>query len=236
VDERDIEDVFNYYGEIRRIDIKNGFGFVEFYDDRDADDAINGEDGKELRGRRMHVEPSRGGGDRGRGGGAGYGGKRYKWRLRVEGLDSRTSWQDLKDFARKAGEVAFTDVQSNRGKKEGVIEYTNEDDMIYALKKLDDTKLDGTYVRLYEENKGGGRSESRSRSPRRKDKRSRSRSRSGSGSRSRSRDRDDKDDRDKDRDEKEKDQGKSRDDEKEDRSKEKDDQDDQDEERRRGDE
>jgi len=181
-DERDLEETFDRYGKVKRADVKNGFGFVEFYDPRDAKDAIRGEDGRELLGRRMQVEYSRGGRDRGSGGGGR--GARYKYRVTVTNLDQRTSWQDLKDFARKAGDVAYTDVSQSRGKKVGVIEYTNREDMEYALRKLDNTKLDGMYVRLEEEGQGrrGSRSPKRSRS------RSRSRSR-GKKSRSRSRSR-----------------------------------------------
>jgi len=181
--ERDLEELFDRYGRIHRVDIKNGFGFVEFEDSRDAEDAIRGEDGRDFFDRRIQVEPSRGNGPRRSG--PRYGGQRFKWRLEVEGLNPRTSWQDLKDFARKAGEVAFTNVKTSRGKKIGVIEYTNEDDMIYALKKLDDTKLDGEYIRLYEEGK-----EEDSRSPPRKRRRS-----SGSTDRKRRRDDDEDDDR-----------------------------------------
>jgi len=217
-DERDLEDVFGYYGKLRRVDIKNGYAFVHFDDDRDAEDAIRGEDGKDFMGRSLIVEPSRGGRDGG--GGGRFGGKRFKWRLKVKGLDSRTSWQDLKDFAREAGDVAFTDVTTERGKRIGIIEYTNEDDMVYAIKKLDDTKLDGAYVRLVEE-----RDDSRSRS--RSDSRDRSRSRSDSRNRDRKKkdrkenDRDD--DREKDRDDdREKDRGDNRE---KDREKDRDDRD-----------
>lgn len=86
-----------------------------------------------------------------------------------------------------------------------VIEYSNEADMLSALKKLDDTKLDGNYVRLYEstgagpvrdsrpDNRSGGRGygRSRSRSPRGRSPapRGRSRSRSPIGGRGRSRSR-----------------------------------------------
>ena len=35
----------------------------------------------------------------------------------MEGLDNYTSWQDLKDFARRAGHPMFTDVFNDRGGK-----------------------------------------------------------------------------------------------------------------------
>jgi len=166
-------------------------------------------------GRRLQVEAARG---PKRGGGSGVGGRsRGGYRVTVEGLASRTSWQDLKDFARVAGSVAFTDVYVERGKKTGVIEYSSYDDMQEALRKLDDTKLDDVYVRLYPEkgsegdrgssggSGGGGSSRSngdrgrsparrsppraRSRSPRRTEERKDDRARSRSPRRASSRDR-----------------------------------------------
>ena len=114
----------------------DGFAFVEFDDTRDAEDAVRWVqsihggpgitltslfmccremDGYELDGRRIVCEHARGSTARPRA----TGGK-GAYRLRVEGLDARTSWQDLKDFARKGGNsVVFTDVYMDRGKKSG---------------------------------------------------------------------------------------------------------------------
>ena len=38
--ERDVEKLFSKFGRIRDVSLKNGFAFVEFDDDRDADDAV----------------------------------------------------------------------------------------------------------------------------------------------------------------------------------------------------
>ncbi len=51
--ERDVEKFFKGYGKLREISLKNGYGFVEFDDDRDADDAVHDLDGKELLGGRQ---------------------------------------------------------------------------------------------------------------------------------------------------------------------------------------
>jgi len=104
-------------------------------------------------------------------------GGRGGYRVDVEGLDERTSWQDLKDFARAAGNVLYADVWSEHSKKFGVIEYRNVKEVREAVKMLDDSKLDGAYVRLYPHNlPNRSRSRSRSHSPRRSGRSDRSRS------------------------------------------------------------
>lgn len=51
--ERDLERFFKGYGRIRDVLLKNGYGFVEFDDYRDADDAVYEMNGKELLGERL---------------------------------------------------------------------------------------------------------------------------------------------------------------------------------------
>lgn len=151
-------------------------------------------DGYDFDGARLRVEYSKGsrgaersdrgrdGRDRGRGGG-----RRSEWQVIVTRLPRSASWQDLKDFMRKAGDVIYADVDRNG---DGVVEYSNEDDMENAIRKLDDTEFknpfDKSYVRVRAANeRKERRSRSRSRS-RDRDRRDRSHSRdSPSGSRDR---------------------------------------------------
>lgn len=92
--------------------LKNGYGFVEFDDYRDADDAVYELNGKELCGERVSIEHARG---TVRGGGGEYRGDSYHressysrrpmwidkygpptrtdYRVIVENLSSRVSWQ-----------------------------------------------------------------------------------------------------------------------------------------------
>ncbi|KAK3092734.1 hypothetical protein FSP39_006716 [Pinctada imbricata] len=204
VRERDVERFFKGYGHIRDIMLKNGYGFVEFDDYRDADDAVYELNGKDLCGERVSIEHARGaprGG--GRGGRSSYSYREKRpppgWidkygpptrtenRLIVENLSSRVSWQDLKDYMRQAGEVTFADAHKQH-RNEGVVEFATSSDLRNAVRKLDGTEINGRKIKLVEDRPRSRRSRSRSRS--RSRRRSRSRSRSHSRSRSRSRGRD----------------------------------------------
>ncbi|CAB3238266.1 unnamed protein product [Arctia plantaginis] len=209
VRERDLEKFFKGFGRIRDILIKNGYGFVEFEDYRDADDAVYELNGKELLGERVVVEPARGidrsadryrrdryyERDRARSRYDDYNNYRYgpptrtEYRLIVENLSSRISWQDLKDYMRQAGEVTYADAHKQH-RNEGVVEFATHSDMRAAIEKLDGTELNGRRIRLVEAGRSSRRrtrsSSSRSRS-RSRTRRSRSRSRSRRSSRSRSR-------------------------------------------------
>uniref|UniRef100_A0A3Q0RY63 Serine/arginine-rich splicing factor 5 n=1 Tax=Amphilophus citrinellus TaxID=61819 RepID=A0A3Q0RY63_AMPCI len=188
--ERDVEKFFKGYGRIREINLKNGFGFVEFDDHRDADDAVYELNGKELCSERVTIEHARS--RRGRGGAAFsklclqknllpvFWIRKTLSELVVENLSSRTSWQDLKDLMRKAGEVTFVDAH-RPNKNEGVVEFASRSDMKNAISKLDGTELNGRKLKIFEDSRNKSRSRSRSYS------RSKSRSRSRNRSRSRSR-------------------------------------------------
>ncbi|XP_031570467.1 serine/arginine-rich splicing factor 6-like isoform X2 [Actinia tenebrosa] len=212
--ESDVDRFMRGFGRIRDITLKRGYGFVEFDDYRDAEDAIDDLNGKEILGERVTLEMARGrrggaggGGSRGGGGGGrdrgGFSRRRPVWLDKygppvrtgyvavVENLSSRTSWQDLKDYCRKAGKVTYADAHKRRV-GEGIVEFSCREDLNAAISKLDDTELGGRRIRIIEDknrdssprrrhSRSLSRSRSRSRSPKR-----RSRSRSKSRSRSRS--------------------------------------------------
>lgn len=202
--ERDLERFFRGYGRMRDVLIKNGYGFVEFDDYRDADDAVYELNGKKLLGERVTVERARGtprGRDQWSSRSDHRSHERYgpptrtNHRLIVENLSSRISWQDLKDYMRQAGEVTYADAHKQH-RNEGVVEFASYSDMKNAIDKLDDTELNGRRIRLIEDKSSGRRrrsasysSHSRSRSRSAKRSRSRSRSRRSSHSRSKSRSR-----------------------------------------------
>ncbi|XP_030749394.1 serine-arginine protein 55-like isoform X2 [Sitophilus oryzae] len=185
--ERDLEGFFRGFGRIRDVLIKNGYGFVEFDDYRDAEDAVYELHGKKLLGMRVSVEMARG---RPRGRDQEWFSSRdhrprqgppvrTQYRIFVENLSSGVSWQDLKDYLRPAGEVTFADAHK-KYKNEGIVEFASYDDMKNAIRKFDDTVLNGRRIRLVED-KTTRRSRSRSRSSS-ADSRRRDRSRSKSAS------------------------------------------------------
>ncbi|KAJ4956537.1 hypothetical protein NE237_013320 [Protea cynaroides] len=205
--EREVEDLFYKYGPIVDIDLKipprpPGYAFVEFEEARDAEDAIRGRDGYNFDGHRLRVELAHGG--RGHSssidrhssysGGGGRGGvsRRSEYRVLVSGLPSSASWQDLKDHMRRAGDVCFSQVFRDGSGTTGVVDYTNYDDMKYAIRKLDDSEFRNAFsrgyirVKAYDSRRSLSRSRShslsysRSRSPCRSRSRSKSRSRSQS--------------------------------------------------------
>ncbi|CAH1162801.1 unnamed protein product [Phaedon cochleariae] len=211
--ERDIEKFFRKFGKIKEISLKNGYAFVEFGSSRDAEDATYELNGRELLGERITVERARGtprGSDHWRdrersGGRRSYGGPpprssraprgrersgtftRTEYRVIVENLSSRTSWQDLKEFMQKGGEVAFADAHK-LVPGQGVVEFMSYSDMKNAIDKLDDTELNGRRIKMAEDRRGPRRrSSSRSRSRSRQNGKSMSRSRSRSHSKEDSR-------------------------------------------------
>ena len=199
--ERELDDLFYKYGKIKRIDIKTpsrppAFAFIEYDDKRDAEDAVDGRDGYKFGGDRLRVEFSKGrdegGRDRddrdSRGGGRGLHMRRAsEFSVRISGLP-RCSWQELKDYMRKAGTVLRADVDNSTG--EGVCDFSCREDMENAIDTLDDSefcikfsKEPGKMIRVSKLKDKDDRSRSRSRS-RSRDRRSRSRSHIRSRSRS----------------------------------------------------
>jgi len=178
--ERDIESFFSGYGNIKQVNVKKGFAFTVFEDERDAEDAVKALSGRRLKGERVKLEFAKGerrGSDRDRyEAGAGN-------RVVVENLSSKTAWQDLKDYMKKAGEVLYCKAHHER-QGEGMVEFYKKADMEWALDRLDGTELDGRKIKVRE--MGAGRSSRRDRT-RSRSTRSRSRSNSRSKSRSRSR-------------------------------------------------
>ncbi|EAN34103.1 RNA recognition motif family protein [Theileria parva strain Muguga] len=209
VDERDIQDLFDKFGEIKDIDIKHGktsnytsYAFIEFASVRSAEDAVDSRDGYEYDRYRLRVEfagekrPRRYPSyerprDRDRS-------NRYPpptrtdYRLVISNLPHGCRWQHLKDHMRKAGPVGYVNIVHGKG----FVDFLHKSDMKYAIRKLDGSELstpdDSCRIRVKKDEYRRSRSRSRHRSYDRRsrsvsDRRSRSvRSRSPYDRRSRS--------------------------------------------------
>lgn len=185
---RDVEDEFSRYGRIRDFHMRDGYAFVTYDSGRDAEDAIHDMDGRRFDGSRLIVEFAKERGERDERRTAVRPSGEY--RVMVEGLPDRTSWQDLKDHMKSVGEVGFCDVTD--GGVKGWAEYRNDDDMQRAISTLNGSSYQGGIITVFREGvaappaaaaaAASERSRSRSRSPSPERKRSRSRSASRSPS------------------------------------------------------
>lgn len=118
--ERDLEHIFSAYGKVKRVDLKEGYAFVFFADQKHAAEAISAMDGKELDGNLIVVEAAhRHSNPKNNHNGRGN----TELRISCSNLDQTTSWQDLKDWARAAGKVTFANVYTRDSQKLGVIEF-----------------------------------------------------------------------------------------------------------------
>ena len=126
VDHRDLEDIFGKFGELDAgrgghggIFVARsppGFAFVDYVDEKDAQEAIRECDGREIKGQRIRCEISksrgrdggRGGGGGGGGGFRGGGGRGGGFKVRLSGLPASASWQGLKDLFRENGSLECT--------------------------------------------------------------------------------------------------------------------------------
>lgn len=79
---------------------------------------------------------------------ASQGPRRSEYRVRVTGLPSSASWQDLKDYMRRAGDVCFSQVFREAGGTVGIVDYTNYDDMKHAIRKLHDSEFRNAFSRV----------------------------------------------------------------------------------------
>ncbi|KAG0089459.1 hypothetical protein BGZ93_009181 [Podila epicladia] len=196
--DRDVEDVFRDYGRIREVTLKNGFGFVEFNNPRDAESAVRGMDGKRFMGDRLLVEIARG--ERKRDDDRFRAPERTEHRVILDNLPIGTSWQDIKDVMRKAGEVTFADISRDRD-GQGVVEFATAGDMDNALRTMNRVEMRGSTVTVREFDtardslRGGGGDRGRDyerwdRDYDRRDRRERDRGREHDRDRGRERDRD----------------------------------------------
>lgn len=76
---------------------------------------------------------------------------RHELRFRVHGVPQGTTWRDLKDWSRVAGEVTFANVSNSVEGPIGVIEFVSADDYAKAKEVLEEAPLQGARVTLTRE-------------------------------------------------------------------------------------
>ncbi|XP_063683624.1 serine-arginine protein 55-like [Bolinopsis microptera] len=170
--EQDIKKFFKNYGKLLDIIIKKGYSFVEFEDRRKAEEACDDLNSRDFLGNRCVVQLAKGS-------------NRTKnrspprsdycpstashTRIRpyntenrvvVDNLSTRTTWRELKDYFRRVGEVTFADAHRYQ-ERQGIVDFARRSEMRSAVKRLDNTDLDGRRIRVTCQK----RSRSRSRSP-----------------------------------------------------------------------
>ncbi|KAK7467507.1 hypothetical protein VKT23_004561 [Stygiomarasmius scandens] len=149
----DVEKLFEGYGRVVECTVKTGkgFGFVEFENSKDAEDAVQNFNGKNFMGTSIVVEfakESRTRRDHYEDRGVSARARRPPGiRVLVSGVSRDTSWQDLKDFGRTTGSVSFADIDRDVP-GQGILEYLSRDDADRACKELDNTELRGRPVRV----------------------------------------------------------------------------------------
>lgn len=142
-----------------------GCGIVEYATPEEAKEAINTMNDTELNGRMIFVREDRelgGGGGFKQGGfkqGGGFRGGGSSTSVYVGNLAYETSWQDLKDHMRKAGNVDQANMltqEDGRSKGCGIVVYQSPRDAQRAIRELQNTVLDGRPIFVREDREQGG--------------------------------------------------------------------------------
>ncbi|KAG7364092.1 RNA-binding protein RRM domain containing protein [Nitzschia inconspicua] len=143
-----------------------GCGIVRYATEAEAQQAISTLAHTELKGRTIFVREDREGSTGNAGGSSGGAGRSpnfsgsgnssvYVWNLSYD-----TSWQDLKDHMRKAGNVdqatILTDANDGSSIGCGVVVYQKTQDAQRAIRELQDSELNGRPLKLREDRGSGG--------------------------------------------------------------------------------
>lgn len=156
---QDLKDHFRQAGQVARADIltdadgnSKSCGLVEFQLANDALRAISLLSNSMLHDRQIMVREDREDSSysKGRGGTSFLGGNASEGtRVVLHGLPYRLAWQDLKDFARQAGQVVRADIMSNpdgSSKGYGVVVYESPEVAAKAVSQLTGATLEGRVI------------------------------------------------------------------------------------------
>lgn len=146
VRKEDVEAHFSRIGQVDRVDMKGSYCFVEYESQAVAEIALRELNNSELKGGTILVQeakPPR------RVAAPQQQMQRSDFRIRVEGISSTSTWQDLKDFGRGTSRLSPLFTQIVRPGI-GIVEYHTHEDMRTALRQLHNTELRGVVVQVYE--------------------------------------------------------------------------------------
>lgn len=143
-----------------------GCGIVEYATAEEAQNAITNLTDTELKGRMIFVREDRetaggGGGSGGGGGGTGGNTSRQSSSVYVGNLAFETSWQDLKDHMRGAGNVDQANIltgDDGRSKGCGIVLYQKPQDAQRAIRELHNSELHGRPILVREDREQGSSS------------------------------------------------------------------------------
>lgn len=160
---QDLKDHMRQAGEVLHAEVicesngrSKGCGIVEFATAQEAQEAITRLTDSELKGRMIFVREDR---ETSSGAAAGFQGQRsdncsvYVWNLSYD-----TSWQDLKDHMRKAGNVdQATILNDNQGNSIGcaIVVYQRPQEAARAIRELQNSELNGRSMYLREDRNQG---------------------------------------------------------------------------------
>ena len=119
--QEDLTELFSKFGSVTQVDKRNGFGFIYFENPADAHEAVTSLNGEVVDDQPITVEHARNSNNKDFVRGKPV--KRLDLRLVIHGLEGRLSWQDLKDWARQAGDVTFANVYTKDDAVKGVVEF-----------------------------------------------------------------------------------------------------------------
>lgn len=119
-----LREAFNSFGKITSVELKSDFAYINFDNSSSVSEAVNKMHGTELDGSVVIVEAAKAFSRNAGGRDSGRPFKCLDLRILVKGLNPRTNWQDLKDWARKSGNVTYANVFEKDGAYLGIIEFT----------------------------------------------------------------------------------------------------------------
>jgi RNA recognition motif-containing protein len=162
---QDLKDHMREAGEVLHAEViteangrSKGCGIVEYATEEEAQEAINTLTDTELKGRMIFVREDRETGATFHGGAGNHSGMSvYVWNLSFE-----TTWQELKDHARLAGNVDQATILTGSDGESigcGIVVYQRPQEAARAIRELQNTELNGRtiYAREDRMQPGGGR-------------------------------------------------------------------------------